>query len=75
MALVNVLAAPAAPSGGRLAAAVVGVFALTATLLPVEAWARAAPESFAVDGRGSQALEVGGRMWVSSPGAFEAPRA
>ena len=37
MALVNVLAAPAAPSGGRLAAAVVGVFALAATLLPVEA--------------------------------------
>src|SRR4051794_31430175 len=47
MALVNVLAAPAAPSGRRLMAAVVGVFALTATLLPVEAWARAAPESFA----------------------------
>ncbi|MFL5077848.1 MAG: DegQ family serine endoprotease [Microvirga sp.] len=47
MALVNVLAAPAAPAGGRLMAAVVGVFALTATLLPVEAWARAAPESFA----------------------------
>ena len=47
MALVNVLAAPAAPSGGRLVAAVLGVFALTATLLPVEAWARAAPESFA----------------------------
>ena len=34
MALVNVLAAPAAPAGGRLVAAVVGVFALTATLLP-----------------------------------------
>ena len=47
MALVNAPARPAAPSGNRFTAALVGVFALTATLLPLDALARAAPESFA----------------------------
>jgi serine protease Do len=47
MALVNAPARPAAPSGNRFMAAFVGVFALTATFLPFEALARAAPESFA----------------------------
>src|SRR4051794_14143144 len=47
MAFVNALAVPSAPSGHRFRAAIVGVFALTATLLPVDAWARSAPESFA----------------------------
>src|SRR3954464_682882 len=43
----NTLTRPAAPSRQRSLAALVAVFALAATLFPVHAWARSAPESFA----------------------------
>src|SRR3954465_12392864 len=47
MGYLNAFARPSVPSAQRSRSALIAAFALGATLLPLDAWARGAPESFA----------------------------